>query len=370
MKMDSQIIQVPIENIIPNRFQPRLRFSEEGLEELSESIKVHGIIQPLVLRQVGPKYEIIAGERRFKASEMAGLQTVPAIVTLMDDNESAEVAIIENTHRRNLSAIEEAKSYKKLLERKYVTQDQLAKRLGMSQSGLANKIRLLALDEAVQDALMNERISERHARSLLKVTDKMKQVEFLNRIIEERWTVKRLDEEIQELYADYKKLDNIGGINTNSSLDVNVNNYINNAQDINVEPINNNQRYSYQSKVESSDIKKNSLFFNNLENESVNMDPSDNFGFNPFKTTETDLSNEYELFDIEDDPEENKEESKKEEIKQEQIIKINYDSIQSVLKGINDIISNAKKNGIKFDIEEFDFTDIYQMIIKMEKDNK
>ena len=130
MKMESQIRLINIEQIIPNRFQPRLHFNDEGLEDLSNSIREHGIIQPLVLRRVGDKYEIIAGERRYKASQMAGLTAVPAIITDLDDNESAEVAILENTQRRNLSAIEEAKSYKKLLDRKYVTQEQLAKRLG------------------------------------------------------------------------------------------------------------------------------------------------------------------------------------------------------------------------------------------------
>ena len=186
MKMEAQIRLINIEHIIPNRFQPRLHFSDEGLEDLATSIREHGIIQPLVLRRVGEKYEIIAGERRYKASQLAGLTAVPAIITDLDDNESAEVAILENTQRRNLSAIEEGKSYKKLLDRKYVTQDQLARRLGTSQANIANKIRLLSLAEEVQNALIEERISERHARSLLKVTDKVKQVELLNKTIYRR----------------------------------------------------------------------------------------------------------------------------------------------------------------------------------------
>lgn len=115
---------------IPNRFQPRLSFDEQGLNELAESIRQHGIIQPLVLRKIGDKYEIIAGERRYKASYIAGLTKVPAVIIDLNDNESAEVAIVENIQRKDLSPIEEAKSYKKLLDRGYLTQDQLASRMG------------------------------------------------------------------------------------------------------------------------------------------------------------------------------------------------------------------------------------------------
>lgn len=208
MKMEGQIILVNIENIIPNRFQPRLQFDEEALNELAASIKEHGIIQPLVLRRVGEKFEIIAGERRYKASQLAGLTSVPAIICDLDDNESAEVAIIENTHRRALSPIEEAESYKKLLDRRYVTQDQLAKRLGTSQSNVANKIRLLSLDENVQNALLKDEISERHARSLLRVTDKFKQVDLLNKTINEKWPVRKLEEEIDKILGTYIKKSN------------------------------------------------------------------------------------------------------------------------------------------------------------------
>ena len=172
MNLEPNVQYINVENIIPNRFQPRLTFDENGLKELALSIKEHGIIQPLVLRKLtNDKYEIIAGERRYKASQMAGLNKVPAIIADLDDNKSAEVALVENLQRRNLSAIEEAKSYKKLLDRGYLTQEQLAKRLGISQSSVANKVRLLNLTEEVQDALMTEKISERHARSLLQLTN-------------------------------------------------------------------------------------------------------------------------------------------------------------------------------------------------------
>ena len=160
MNLENTVLQVHVEDIIPNRFQPRLNFDEQGLQELSDSIKEHGIIQPLVLRKLGNKYEIIAGERRYKAAQMAGLTTVPAVIANIDDNKSAEVALVENVQRRDLTAIEEARSYKSLLDKGYLTQDQLAKRMGLSQPSVANKLRLLNLDEEVQEALLAEKISE------------------------------------------------------------------------------------------------------------------------------------------------------------------------------------------------------------------
>ena len=204
VEIEPTILQVPIEDIIPNRFQPRLAFDDAALQDLATSIKQHGIIQPLVLRRNADKYEIIAGERRYKAARMAGLLSVPAIISKMDDNTSAEVAIIENVQRKNLSAIEEAKSYQALLEKGYITQEELAKRMGLSQSAIANKIRLLALDESVQQAVIEEKISERHARTLLQVKDKKLQRELLNRIINERLTVKQLDEEIKKYGGNMK----------------------------------------------------------------------------------------------------------------------------------------------------------------------
>ena len=197
MNLEQGVLQIHIEDIIPNRFQPRLNFDEQGLKELADSIKEHGIIQPLVLRKLGDKYEIIAGERRYKAAQIAGLQTVPAVIANIDDNKSAEVALVENVQRRDLTAIEEARSYKNLLDKGYLTQEQLAKRMGLSQPAIANKLRLLNLDEEVQQALLEEKISERHARTLLSLQDKNAQKEWLHRIINERLTVRQLDEELK-----------------------------------------------------------------------------------------------------------------------------------------------------------------------------
>ena len=182
MNPTQQILQIPIEDIIPNRFQPRISFDEKALSELSASIKQHGIIQPLVVRRLGDKYEIIAGERRYKAATMAGITSVPAVISEMDDQESAEVALVENVQRKDLTAIEEAKSYKNLMEKNNMTQEEVATKMGISQSAVANKLRLLNLSERVQNALLNEQISERHARSLLSLSTPEEQDKWLEKI--------------------------------------------------------------------------------------------------------------------------------------------------------------------------------------------
>ena len=194
-----KVVELNIEDVLPNRFQPRIKFNEEAINELSKSIKEHGVIQPIVVRPIGDKFEIIAGERRYKASCMAELKTIPAIITDLNDKDSAEVALIENVQRENLTPIEEAISYKKILDMGYITQDALASKLGKTQSTVANKLRLLNLDDEVQEALLNEKISERHARSLLKLQNKEQQRQLLNKIITERLTVRRADEEIEKI---------------------------------------------------------------------------------------------------------------------------------------------------------------------------
>ena len=194
MQIDRRVVDLDINDVLPNRFQPRIKFNEISIQELSDSIKKYGVIQPIVVRKIGDKYEIIAGERRYKASVLAGKTTIPAIITDLNDKDSAEVALIENVQRQNLTPIEEAISYKKILDMGYLNQTSLAEKLGKNQSTVANKLRLLDLDEEVQEALLNSKISERHARSLLKLQDKKLQVEMLNRIINERMTVRKTDE--------------------------------------------------------------------------------------------------------------------------------------------------------------------------------
>ena len=197
-----EIVFLHLDDIIPNRFQPREVFDERALKELAVSIKEHGVIQPIIVRNVNGKYEIIAGERRYKASALAGLTKIPAIVRQLDDKESSKVALLENLQRKNLNAIEEARTYQKILELDEMTQEELAKTMGKSQSAVANKIRLLNLPDEIQDAVLKERISERHARALLNVPDAKKQKEYLNKIINERIPVRKLEKMIKDEFED------------------------------------------------------------------------------------------------------------------------------------------------------------------------
>ena len=195
-----EVVQLYLDDIIPNRFQPREIFDEKALKELAVSIKEHGVIQPIIVRNVNGKYEIIAGERRYKASALAGLTKIPAIIRDLDDKESSKVALLENLQRKNLNPIEEARTYQKILEIDQMTQDELAKTMGKSQSAVANKIRLLSLPDVVQDALLKEQISERHARTLLNVPDAKKQKEMLKKVIDNKMSVRALEDEIKKLY--------------------------------------------------------------------------------------------------------------------------------------------------------------------------
>ena len=292
-EMEKTILQVPVEDIIPNRFQPRLSFDDTSLNDLALSIKQHGIIQPLVLRRKNDKYEIIAGERRFKAAKLAGLASVPAVISNLDDNASAEVAIVENIQRKDLTAIEEAKSFQALLDKGYMTQDELARKMGLSQSAISNKLRLLTLDESVQDAILSEKISERHARTLLKVPSHEKQKELLNKIINERLTVKQLEDEIknmeltpnneinvtskpiapkEEMLSDNNNNNNLGSIEDIYS----------NAMDIK-DIIGNEQRPEELQPIEkvtpdaffSNPEKMPNKFFNFLEDSAANMDTNE-----------------------------------------------------------------------------------------------
>jgi len=195
-----EVVQLYLDDIIPNRFQPREIFDEKALKELAVSIKEHGVIQPIIVRNVNGKYEIIAGERRYKASALAGLTKIPAIIRDLDDKESSKVALLENLQRKNLNPIEEARTYQKILEIDQMTQEELAKTMGKSQSAVANKIRLLALPDQIQEALLKEQISERHARTLLNIPEAKKQKEMLKKIIDNKMSVRTLEEEIKKMY--------------------------------------------------------------------------------------------------------------------------------------------------------------------------
>lgn len=197
MHSNEEVVYLYLDDIIPNRFQPREVFDDKPLKELAVSIKEHGVIQPIIVRRVNDKYEIIAGERRYKASALAGLTKIPAIIRDLDDKETSKVALLENLQRKNLNPIEEAKTYQKILELDQMTQEDLAKTMGKSQSAVANKLRLLALPDEVQDALLKEQISERHARSLLNLDTADEQKEMMKQVIANKMTVRQLEEIIK-----------------------------------------------------------------------------------------------------------------------------------------------------------------------------
>lgn len=396
VNLEQNILQIPIDEIIPNRFQPRLNFDDRGLEELASSIKQHGIIQPLVLRRMEDKYEIIAGERRYKAATLAGLKTVPAVIADIDDNKSAEVAIVENVQRRDLSAIEEARSYKNLLDKGYLTQTELAKKMGLSQSAIANKLRLLNLDEEVQKALMNNQISERHARSLLVLPKHEEQRKWLKRIINERMTVRDLDNELKKLNSSNEAVDDTDvPLVKNIDIDA-IRKEATEIPNINEESdIARKLREIEREKMFSPDIipveqaKNDSKgnFFNFLENEKVNMNmeepvlktPVLNFELPKINNEETkkDISSplnanfgnpsliqndDKEIFDPVDlidtlDP--NFEEKQEE--------KLGID-LKTAINEIRNTKDNLLHKGFNISLEETDLNDTYQFIIKIKKD--
>lgn len=195
----THIQEVLVADIIPNRYQPRTVFNDQKIEELANTIKMHGMIQPIVLRKTDDKYEIIAGERRWRAVSSLKWETVPAIIKEFDDAQTAAVALIENLQREDLTSIEEAMAYAKLIDIHGITQEVLAQRLGKGQSTIANKLRLLKLPSAVQNALLEKQISERHARALIVLKDPEKQEKCLVEIIEKQLNVKQTEEHIKGL---------------------------------------------------------------------------------------------------------------------------------------------------------------------------
>jgi len=199
-----QIIEIPIELIKPNPYQPRETFDEESLGELSASIKEHGVLQPLIVRQSGEEYELVVGERRLRACRMAGLSTVPAIVRDLTHSESAELSLIENLQRRDLTVVEEINGYERLIREFGLTQQELAKRVGKGQSTIANKLRLRKLPAPVLEALGERKITERHARALLKIESEREQIAMVDKICKRGLTVGQtealIDKRLKELH--------------------------------------------------------------------------------------------------------------------------------------------------------------------------
>ncbi|QKY70830.1 nucleoid occlusion protein [Lentibacillus sp. CBA3610] len=196
-----EVTELPIEKIEPNRFQPRSVFNEEKMQELAQTIHTHGMIQPIVVRKLEEedKYELIAGERRWRAVQTLEWEKIPAIIRGMTDTEIASVALIENLQREELTVIEEASAYQRLLELHSLTQEALAQRLGKNQSTIANKIRLLKLPEEVQTAVLDKQITERHARALIKVDDPEIQAKVLELILNKDLNVKQTEEYIEKM---------------------------------------------------------------------------------------------------------------------------------------------------------------------------
>lgn len=196
-----QVVQIKVEDIVPNRYQPRTIFDDSKIEELAKTIRTHGIIQPIVVRKIedGQGYELIAGERRWRAVQSLGWENIPAIIKNMTDTETASVALIENLQREELTVIEEALAYDQLLHIHGLTQEALAQRLGKSQSTIANKLRLLKLPKVVQQALFNKEITERHARALISLKDPEKQEQLLQIILENKLNVKQTEEYVDKL---------------------------------------------------------------------------------------------------------------------------------------------------------------------------
>ena len=412
MNLEQNVMQIPIDEIIPNRFQPRLQFDDRGLEELASSIKQHGIIQPLVLRRVNDKYEIIAGERRYKAATMAGLTTVPAVIANIDDNKSAEVAIVENVQRRDLSPIEEARSYKNLLDKGYLTQAELAKRMGLSQSAIANKLRLLNLDEEVQKALMNNQISERHARSLLVLPTHEEQRKWLKRIINERMTVRELDTELKKLNEapEEEEEDNDIPLVKSPDLDA-IKKEATEIPSINEESdIARKLREIEREKMFNPDVipveqarnDSKGNFFNFLENEKVNMNMEEPVLKTPVLNIE--LPKEAAPTNVPSSPtpvppanEETVpvEESKKEEpvVPTEEVtptLNTNFGTptitqasddvfdpvdlidtgidLKTAINTVRDMKDSLQDRGFNISLEETDLNDVYQFVIKVKKD--
>lgn len=196
---NEHVQEIPVTRIVPNRFQPRTVFSDERIDELSQTIQSHGMIQPIVVRKIEDQYEIIAGERRWRAAVKLEWQLIPAIMKEYSDADTASVALIENLQREELSSIEEATAYQSLIDLQGLTQETLAERLGKGQSTVANKLRLLKLPDAVQQALIEKQITERHARALISLQTAEAQEKLLKEIIDKQLNVKQVEARLKKM---------------------------------------------------------------------------------------------------------------------------------------------------------------------------
>ncbi len=191
-------MEIPISSIVTNPGQPRKVFPDQELEELCNSIREFGVIQPIIVKKTGAQYILIAGERRVRASVLAGFQKIPAIVRDADEKDMAFIALIENVQRENLNYIEEAMAYKRLMDEYGMTQSEIAKRVGKQQSTISNKIRLLSLPEEMREALTENQLTERHARAILRIPDGAQRKQILERIIDHSLNVRQSEKLIDD----------------------------------------------------------------------------------------------------------------------------------------------------------------------------
>lgn len=198
-KLVGNIVEISLEDIYPNATQPRTNFDEKALQDLAQSIKSLGVIQPITLRKEGDKFEIISGERRFRASKIAGLKSVPAYIRLVNDQELLEMALVENIQREDLDAIEVALTYQRLLEEIGLTQENLSQRVGKERSTITNSIRLLRLNPVVQDAIRSGEISAGHGRAIISLDDEKLQDYLFKKIISQKLNVRQAEQEVQKL---------------------------------------------------------------------------------------------------------------------------------------------------------------------------
>ncbi|MGI6486406.1 MAG: nucleoid occlusion protein [Tepidanaerobacteraceae bacterium] len=210
LRSNINVINIPLSEIIPNANQPRKDFDEETLNELKESIINHGVLQPIVVRKSRSGYELIAGERRWRACQLAGFKEIPAIVKEAGDSETALIALIENLQRENLTFLEEAEGYRQLMQVYGMTQEQLALKMGKSQSTIANKMRVLKLSTDILRIISREKLTERHARALLKLPDEEMQKNTLKQVIKKSLSVRQTEELVENMLRKIRKEDKNG----------------------------------------------------------------------------------------------------------------------------------------------------------------
>lgn len=193
------VTEIAIASISPNPFQPRKTFSAEALHELVDSIKIHGVIQPVTVRKVGnDNYQLVSGERRYRASTLSGLDTIPAYVKIANDQSMLEMALIENIQRENLDPIEVAESYQRLINECRLTQEEMAERVGKSRASVANFMRLLKLPNEIKQALQDRKLSMGHARAILGLSDEKQMIKLFRQILENNLSVRKVEEHIKE----------------------------------------------------------------------------------------------------------------------------------------------------------------------------